>query len=200
MLTALAWPGTATQSDETVDQSPSRPVPGDVAYLALGSNLGDRRQNLVAALRGLAGFLTVEAISSVYRSAAVGDDEQPEYWNLVVRVRTSLEPHDLLLRMQQVEHELGRQRPFPNAPRTIDIDLLLLGERVMHTPALDLPHPRMSRRAFVLRPLAELDPDLHHPVERRSAADLLRMLDDPNSARPVFAGAELLRDAGVAPS
>jgi 2-amino-4-hydroxy-6-hydroxymethyldihydropteridine diphosphokinase len=144
-----------------------------LAYVGLGANLGDARSTLVAALealRVLPGVTGVRA-SGLYRSAPV-DATGPDYVNAVAQVRTTLSASDLLDALQRIETAHGRTRPFPNAPRTLDLDLLLHGDAVVVSPALTLPHPRMHQRAFVLVPLAELAPDAAIPGAGR-VADLL---------------------------
>jgi 2-amino-4-hydroxy-6-hydroxymethyldihydropteridine diphosphokinase len=134
-------------------------------FVGLGANLGDARATLnqaVAALAGLPGTRVVAA-SSLYRTAPV-DAQGPDFINAVVELVTALEPPALLAALQGIEQQHGRKRPYRNAPRTLDLDLLLYGQRIVATPALTLPHPRMHQRAFVLQPLAELAPGLLHPT------------------------------------
>ena len=143
-------------------------------YLSLGSNLGERERNLEAALGKLASrdFL-IERVSSVYETEPVDTNDQRWFLNLVVEGATDLFPMQLLWRIAKVEHTLGRVRTTRNGPRTIDIDILLYSRAVIHSPALDVPHPRMAQRRFVLAPLAELAPDLRHPVTRRTIREML---------------------------
>lgn len=141
--------------------------------LGLGANLGDPVGQLARAVERMRAFVHVDRVSSVYRTEPVGYVDQPEFRNVVVAGRTALEPADLLAATRRVEDALGRRRSFPNAPRTIDIDLLAFGDRVMDTPALVLPHPRLHARGFVLYPLAEVAPEWVHPVLGRSARELL---------------------------
>jgi 2-amino-4-hydroxy-6-hydroxymethyldihydropteridine diphosphokinase len=115
----------------------------------------------------------VIARSSLYRSAPIGYADQPAFLNCVARLETALPAQSLLAQLQQIERGLGRVRSFPNAPRTIDLDLLLYGTEILDTPGLTLPHPRMHERAFVLVPLLELDPGATIPG-RGKAAELLR--------------------------
>ena len=134
------------------------------AYIGLGANLGDPLQAVRDALQALRGLpqTRIDAVSSYYLSAPVdagGDD----FVNAVARVQTTLAPHELLAGLQAIERHFGRERPFRNAPRTLDLDLLLYGEQTIHDPVLDVPHPRMMMRAFVLLPLLELDPAIHVP-------------------------------------
>lgn len=130
------------------------------AYVGLGANLGDPLAQLRAAVTALAALpsTTVARVSSVYRSAPVGYLDQPDFCNAVVALDTALSPQALLEALMVIEHEGGRTREFRNAPRLIDLDLLLHGDRVVDEPHLTVPHPRMADRAFVLLPLAELDP------------------------------------------
>jgi len=145
------------------------------AYVGLGANLGDPRAQLLAAFEALDRIAAtrVTARSSLYRSAPLGYADQPQYLNAVARLDTALQPEVLLARLQEIERGLGRERSFRDAPRTIDLDLLLYGAGRIDTPALAVPHPRMHQRAFVLLPLLELDPAAVIPG-RGSAIELLR--------------------------
>ncbi|MBI4492715.1 MAG: 2-amino-4-hydroxy-6-hydroxymethyldihydropteridine diphosphokinase [Chloroflexi bacterium] len=136
------------------------------AYLGLGSNLGDRAANLAAAVERLVATpgLRVLRCSSLYETEPVGYLDQPWFLNAVVEVETSLEPAALLQRARAIEAELGRQ-PGPRwGPRPIDVDILLYGQRTVLTPALQVPHPELWNRLFVLLPLAELQPQLTTPA------------------------------------
>jgi len=137
---------------------------GATAYVGLGANLGDAQATLQAAVQALAGVPGCRLLraSSVWRSAPV-DAAGPDFFNAVVQLRTTLAPLDLLDALQAIEQRFGRERPYPNAPRTLDLDLLLQGDLPLRTPRLTLPHPRLHRRAFVLQPLLELDPQLTAP-------------------------------------
>ncbi len=137
---------------------------GERVFLSLGSNVGDRRANLMAALRRLeAEGVRVVRQSSWYETDPVGYTEQPPFLNLVVEVRTALDPLALLRCAQRVEAALGRVREVRWGPRTVDVDLILYGQRVIRTRELVVPHPRMRERAFVLVPLCEVAPDLLLP-------------------------------------
>jgi 2-amino-4-hydroxy-6-hydroxymethyldihydropteridine diphosphokinase len=131
-------------------------------YLSFGANLGDRSATLARAVAELSAHpqITLLKVSAVYETAAVADEPQPHYLNLAVALETDLEPVELLHVTQEIEQRLGRARPYPNAPRTIDIDLLTCGAIMMRTAELTLPHPRMLERQFVLVPLADLAPQL----------------------------------------
>ncbi|HEU0301393.1 MAG TPA: 2-amino-4-hydroxy-6-hydroxymethyldihydropteridine diphosphokinase [Longimicrobium sp.] len=141
--------------------------------LGLGANLGDPVAQLARAVEALSQVVRIEAVSSLYRTEPVGHADQPDFHNLVVRGWTALEPAALLRAAQEVEAALGRRRSFRDAPRTMDVDLLAYGDRVMHTPDLTLPHPRLHLRGFVLHPLAEVAPEWKHPVLLRTARELL---------------------------
>jgi 2-amino-4-hydroxy-6-hydroxymethyldihydropteridine diphosphokinase len=134
------------------------------AYIGLGANLGDPVAALRAAVQALAALpgTALVATSGLYASAPV-DAQGPEFINAVAHLRTSLAPQELLLALQAVESDAGRQRPYRHAPRTLDLDLLLHGNTVCQTPQLTLPHPRLHLRRFVLAPLLELAPQLQLP-------------------------------------
>ena len=136
-----------------------------IAYVGLGANIGDPRAQLEAALEELKDLpeTRVAAVSSFYRSAPVGFLDQPDFVNAAATLDTALAPERLLDKLQDIERRHRRERPFAGAPRTLDLDLLLYGDRVLDTPQLTLPHPRMHERAFVLKPLAEIAPQATIP-------------------------------------
>jgi 2-amino-4-hydroxy-6-hydroxymethyldihydropteridine diphosphokinase len=153
-------------------------------YLSLGSNLGNRQQNLQAAIVAMHGpDFEVRRISSLFETAAVDYLAQPDFLNCVVEADTKLLPMRLLLRVETVERQMGRKRRIPKGPRNIDIDILLHGRAVVQTNRLQIPHPRMDERRFVLEPLAELAPDLRHPVHRRTIRELLAAAPDQRVVR-----------------
>lgn len=155
--------------------------------VGLGANLGEPRQQLARAVEVLGTYLRVERVSSVYRTEPVGHADQPDFYNLVLVGWTALEPAELLRGVQEVEDALGRRRSFRNAPRTIDVDLLAYGDRVMRTPRLTLPHPRLHLRGFVLHPLAEVAPEWRHPVLGFTARELLSTATALERVEPVGA-------------
>lgn len=156
------------------------------AFVGLGSNLGAREVALagaVAALRATRGVRDVVA-SPVYETDPVGPGEQGTYLNAVARLETTLTPHALLARLLEIERGFGRERGAQrNLPRSLDLDLLLFGERVVETPDLVVPHPRLAERAFVLEPLCELAPELVHPTRRETISRLARRVRDPVAVR-----------------
>ncbi len=141
------------------------------AFVAIGANLGDARQTVRQAIEALNALpqSRVAAQSSLYRTAPV-DASGPDFINAVVALETALEPLALLAELQAIEARAGRERPYRNAPRTLDLDLLGHGDQVMDTPTLTLPHPRMHQRAFVLVPLAEIAPDQVSPEQLAAVA------------------------------
>lgn len=143
------------------------------AYIGLGTNVGERARNLATALEHLRQALQLQAVSSIYETEPVGYAEQPSFWNMVVQARTTLPPAELLARLIDIEQQMGRQRSFRNAPRVIDLDILLYGDIVHEEPGLRVPHPRMTERAFVLKPLVEVAPDLRDPESGRRYHDVL---------------------------
>jgi 2-amino-4-hydroxy-6-hydroxymethyldihydropteridine diphosphokinase len=146
--------------------------------IALGSNLGDRRAAIVSAVSRLAPFVTNIRLSDLIETDPEGEglEGQPRYLNAVVLGETSLGARALLDALTDIERAHGRERPFPGAPRTLDLDLILLGDQVVHEPGLDVPHPRFRERFFVLGPLAELAPELVDPVTGLRVGELLRNL------------------------
>jgi 2-amino-4-hydroxy-6-hydroxymethyldihydropteridine diphosphokinase len=144
----------------------------------LGSNLGDPPAQIRCAMRALAAMPGTRLVrrSSLYRNPPAGYLDQPEFINAVASIETGLAPRDLLEQLLAIEQAQGRVRDFPNAPRTLDLDNLLYGERTVREPGLTIPHPRMLERAFALVPLAEIAPEMVMPGGAR-IADLLRNVD-----------------------
>jgi 2-amino-4-hydroxy-6-hydroxymethyldihydropteridine diphosphokinase len=145
-----------------------------LAYVGLGANIGEPRQQLCTALNALNELpeTRMTASSSLYRSAPLGYTDQPEFLNAVAQIDTGLAAQALLEQLQEIEQRHGRLRPFAGAPRTLDLDLLLYGDQTIVSARLTVPHPRMHERAFVLRPLLELDSGISVPG-KGPARDLL---------------------------
>ncbi len=153
------------------------------AYLGFGSNLGDRKQNLARALGLMSRQVVVEKLSSIYETEPVGYKDQPLFLNAVCRISAELSPERLLRLAKEIEAKLGRATSSPNAPRPIDIDILFYGDNVFSNKELTIPHPHLAERAFVLVPLAEIAPDLVHPVNGKRVKELLDDLGEVAGVR-----------------
>lgn len=153
-------------------------------YLGLGSNLGNRENNLCQALEGLkAAHIEITNISSLYETEPVGYSNQGWFYNLVIEAKTNLEPQKLLETILSVEKNLGRERIVRFGPRTIDIDLLFYDNIILNEPGLTLPHPRLTERKFVLEPLVEIAPKLLHPLFQKTSEILLQECPDQNTVQ-----------------
>lgn len=158
--------------------------PKATIYLSLGSNLGDRERNLRDAVSAMAAEgVHVVRLSSIYETEPVDFAAQPWFLNCVVEGETTLAPHDLLLALRGIESSMGSRKEFAKGPRLLDIDILLYGQVSIDTPELQVPHPRLTQRRFVLAPLAELAPQLQHPAWNGTAAELLARLQDRSVVR-----------------
>jgi 2-amino-4-hydroxy-6-hydroxymethyldihydropteridine diphosphokinase len=146
-------------------------------YLALGTNLGDRLENIQAALKALSPDVQISAESPIYETPPWGYLDQPDFLNQVLMGETDLEPLILLRYLKRLEADLGRLPGVRYGPRQIDLDILFYDELILETPELTIPHPRLAERAFVLVPLADLAPDLCHPETGETVQDMLNKVD-----------------------
>lgn len=156
-----------------------------VAYIGLGSNLGDRAGNLLMAVRGLmeASFV-VHKLSGIYETDPVDIETDKKFLNMVAEIHvTNVTPSQMMARLLRIEYLLGRTDKSLKKPRTIDLDILLFGNTVIDTAFLTLPHPRMHLRRFVLKPLAKIAPNFVHPTVNLEIADILETLDDPSEVK-----------------
>jgi 2-amino-4-hydroxy-6-hydroxymethyldihydropteridine diphosphokinase len=153
-------------------------------YLGLGSNMGEKKENIQKALDYISQRMRIEKKSSIYDTEPIGNINQPRFLNMVCQVTTGIAPATLLFLTKGIETKVGRTPGPPNSPRIIDIDILIYGNEIINTPDLIIPHPRMNERAFVLMPFAEIAPDLIHPVEKKSIRDLLKTIK--NGTQGVF--------------
>jgi 2-amino-4-hydroxy-6-hydroxymethyldihydropteridine diphosphokinase len=153
-------------------------------YIALGTNVGDRERNLREAIRLVkdAG-VRIQKISSIYETEPVDYLEQPWFLNAALEAQTDLSALDLLHKLRAIESAMGSKKPFAKGPRLIDLDILLYNNETIATPELQIPHPRMLERRFVLAPLAEIAPNLRHPHWPATATQLLATLNDPSIVR-----------------
>lgn len=154
-----------------------------IAYLSLGSNVGDRVAQLREAQRRLAEVGRVVATSAVYETEPVEFTDQPWFLNSAVALETAKTPHELMTEILKIEEQMGRRRLQKKGPRTIDIDILLFGDEVIDSPELTIPHPAMSERRFVLEPLAEIAPEAQHPVMKRTIQELRSALPRGQTVR-----------------
>lgn len=154
-------------------------------YLGLGSNLGERAANIAQAVATLSDTANDIVVSSLYDTAPVGFDAQPAFLNAACRIWTRQTPFELMATLNRIQRTIGGRRAFVNGPRVIDLDILVFGRMVIETPALLIPHPRMVDRDFVLSPLAEIAPELVHPVLKQTVRDLLDRLAEAGRAKRI---------------
>ncbi len=155
-----------------------------IVYLALGTNLGDREENLREAEQRLGAAATITGRSSIYETEPWGVADQPWFLNEVVRGETRLTPQELLAVVKTIEQEMGRAPSVRYGPRLIDLDILFYDDRIIRSPGLEVPHPRLAERRFVLVPLEELAPELVHPESGLTIRELLAALPADSSVRP----------------
>lgn len=155
------------------------------AWIGLGSNLGDRRSLLRQGLRALAGLGPVRAVSPLYETEPVGLRDQPAFLNAVALLETDLAARPLLEALLEIERRHGRTRAVAGGPRTLDLDLLVYGDAVIREPGLEVPHPRLHERRFVLEPMAAVAPALRHPALGRTVRELLEVLSPAGTVQQV---------------
>ena len=156
-----------------------------VAFIGIGSNLGDRIKNCSDALGQLSKISLIKSFSSIYETEPVGIEDQPEFINCVIKIQTDLTPTDLLTELLGIERRLGRERSVIGGPRIIDLDILFYDDRVLESGNLMIPHPRAHLRRFVLEPLNEIDPNLIHPQLSLSVSKLLSDLRDKKIVKKI---------------
>ena len=146
-------------------------------YLGLGSNLGNRKNNLEDAVGLIAEFAVIKKCSSIYETEPWGLKDQPKFLNQVLLVESTLEPNEILSHLKRIEQQMGRKKSVRYGPRLIDLDILFFDELIMNSADLTIPHPRLTERAFVLVPLAEISPQLNHPQYHKTIKTLLQDVD-----------------------
>lgn len=156
-----------------------------ITYLSLGTNVGDREKNLREAITCLGEFGRIRQVSSIYETEPVEFREQPWFLNCVVELETSLPAGELLGGLLRIEKAMGRERTVRKGPRNIDIDILLFGNAVIQSAGLNVPHPAMQERRFVLDPLAEIAGEVRHPVLRKTVRELLEELPEGQVVRKI---------------
>lgn len=155
-------------------------------FLAFGSNLGDRGKNIQDAIVQLESFgMKMIKSSRLYETKPVGKTDQPDFYNMVAEFKTEMSPEDMMLHIHTVERALKRVRKEKWGPRTIDIDILFVGDKVINQEGLVVPHPRLHERNFVLVPLNEIAPDFVHPIYQKTVSELLNQSSDKSIVRPL---------------
>ena len=182
------------RQDEKAERHIKKTMPAEIvtAHLSAGSNLGKRQTNLNQAISALGeGGAIPKRISSIFETEPLGFPDQPWFLNIAIEVETSLSPRALLELCRKTEDALGRVRTFQNAPRILDLDILLYGDLILDEPGLTIPHPRMANRRFVLEPLMQIAPEVRHPVEKKTVRSLLETCPDSSKVL-VYSSGDLL--------
>jgi 2-amino-4-hydroxy-6-hydroxymethyldihydropteridine diphosphokinase len=170
-----------------------RKIKPEIVFLSLGSNVGDREKNLRAAIAALPELgVKIKQVSSIYETEPVDLLEQPWFLNCVVEGETVVPPVELLKKLRELEKRMGSKKLVARGPRLIDLDILVYGQQTIDSPELQVPHPRMHLRRFVLAPLGEIAPGLKHPSWSGTAAQLLAALDDKGTVKKLGAICESL--------
>lgn len=154
----------------------NEPTMNNKIYISLGTNIGNRQQNLETALHEIAAFSTITKKSSIYETEPVGYKPQPDFLNMVIEIDSELTPSELIIKLCEIEHKMGRVKEIQNGPRIIDLDILLYNDSVINHPDLIVPHPRLVERQFILRPLLEIAPNIIHPILNQDIETLSKIL------------------------
>ena len=154
-------------------------------FLSVGTNLGNKAENLKKAIEEIKDMAEIIACSSVYETAAFGIAEQPRFLNQVIEIKTVFGPLELLQRLQDIEKCMGRIRTIKNGPRIIDIDILFYGDKIIHTELVTIPHPSIVKRSSVLIPLCDIAPDFLHPTEKKTIREIVAFLPEEEKKRVV---------------
>lgn len=154
-------------------------------YIGIGSNLGNKIENCLNALKAISEFTAIKMVSSFYETDPVGREDQPKFINAVARVKTTLSHHKLLDSLKTVERQMGRKNGRRWVPRIIDLDVLFYENLVMESEKLTIPHKELHKRKFVLKPLCEIEPDLEHPVLRQTVSKMLTNLKDNKKVKKI---------------
>ncbi len=147
-------------------------------FISLGTNMGDRTENLKSALLQVSKFSKIIKLSSIYKTEAVGNESQPDFLNAAIELETGLLPYELLERLHSIENEMGRKRETKWGPRIIDLDIIFYNDLVIISPNITIPHPHAHQRRFVIEPLAEIAPDFIHPKLNMTISELSGQLSD----------------------
>lgn len=156
-----------------------------IAFIAIGSNLGNRIENCDKALREISDFAEISAVSSIYETEPVGKEDQPDFINCAAKIETDLSASQLLLSLQSVESKFGRERVRRWGPRTVDLDIIFYDDLAIETEELVIPHPAAHLRRFVLEPVCEIAPDFVHPVLKVSVSTLLSNLQSDKTVTKI---------------